>query len=398
MKGAIADKPGGAPSLPDTPPGTNYPIARSSAEATMRRIFALADIEVNGTRPWDIRVHNNDFYRRVLCQGSLGLGESYLEGWWDAEQLDEFFYRVTRADLATQVRSDWKTALRVLGRILLNPQRRSKAFEIGKRHYDFGNDLFQAMLDRRMVYTCAYWKDAPTLDAAQEAKLGLVCRKLGLRPGETVLDIGCGWGSFLKYAAEKYGVTGVGITVSREQVKLGHELCAGWPIRIELADYRDIEGMYDHVVSLGMLEHVGSKNYRTFMGVVARHLKDDGLFLLDSIGGERSVRRSDPWLEKYIFPNSMIPSVRQVGAAIEGLFVLEDWHNFGADYDRTLMAWFRNFDEHWPGLQSQYGETFYRMWKYYLLACAGSFRARKNQSWQIVLSKKGVAGGYASVR
>jgi len=364
----------------------------------MERIFALADIRINGNRPWDIRIHNEGFYDRVLSQGLLGLGESYMDGWWDVQQLDEFFHRALRADLAAKIRSDWKTLLRALGMAFVNPQRRSKAFEIGERHYDIGNDLYRAMLDRRMVYTCAYWKNARTLDEAQEAKLDLVCRKLGLKAGQKVLDIGCGWGSFLKYAAEHYGVTGVGNTVSKEQAKLGRQLCAGLPIRIELQDYRDIEGTYDHIVSLGMFEHVGGRNYRTFMRIVADHLADDGLFLLDSIGGEGSVRHTDPWFEKYIFPNSVIPSVEQMGTAIEGLFVMEDWHNFGADYDKTLVAWFWNFAGHWPNLQARYGERFYRMWKYYLLACAGSFRARSNQSWQIVLSKRGVEGGYVSVR
>jgi len=364
----------------------------------MKRILALADIEVNGERPWDIRVHDEGFYHRVLSHGSMGLGEAYMDGWWESQQLDEFFYRALKADLAAKIRSDWKTSLRILREIVVNPQRRSKAFEIGEHHYDVGNDLFQAMLDRRMVYTCAYWRNAQTIDEAQEAKLDLVCRKMRLKPGQKVLDIGCGWGSFLKFAAEKYGVTGVGITVSKEQVKLGRQLCEGLPIRIEPQDYRDIEGIYDHIVSLGMFEHVGYKNYRTFMRVVSRHLADDGLFLLDTIGGERSVRRTDRWIEKYIFPNSMTPSITQIGTAIEGLFIMEDWHSFGADYDRTLMAWFRDFDEHWKSLQIHYSESFYRMWKYYLLACAGSFRARTSQSWQIVLSKKGVEGGYASVR
>lgn len=373
-------------------------MAASSARETMTRIFALADIQVNGTRPWDIRVRNEDFYSRVLGHGSVGLGESYMDGWWDAEQLDEFFCRASKADLATKVRSDLRTSLRVLGQIIANPQRRSKAFRIGEHHYDIGNDLFQAMLDRRMVYTCAYWRNAQTLDEAQEAKLDLVCRKLRLKPGQKVLDIGCGWGSFLKFAAEKCGVSGVGLTVSKEQAKLARQLCEGLPIRIDLQDYRDFEGVYDHIVSLGMFEHVGYKNYRTFMRVVSRHLADDGLFLLDSVGGEKSTRCTDPWIEKYIFPNSMTPSITQIGTAIEGLFILEDWHSFGADYDRTLLAWFRNFDEDWKSLETRYDERFYRMWKYYLLACAGSFRARRSQGWQIVLSKRGVEGGYVSVR
>ena len=373
-------------------------IAHSSGREAMERILTLADIKVNGSRPWDVQVHNEGFYDRFLRQGSLGLGESYMDGWWDVEELDEFFHRALRADLAAKIRSDWKTLLQQLRASLVNPQRHSKAFEIGRHHYDIGNDLYRAMLDRRMVYTCAYWKDAKTLDAAQEAKLDLVCRKLGLKAGQKILDIGCGWGSFLKYAAETYGVSGVGCTVSKEQANLGRQFCTGLPVRIDLQDYRDTEGTYDHIVSLGMLEHVGAKNYRTFMRMAADHLADDGLFLLDSIGGEGSVWRTDPWIQRYIFPNSITPSAEQIGAAIKGLFVLEDWHNFGADYDRTLMSWFQNFAGHWPDLRVHYDGRFYRMWKYYLLACAGSFRARSSQSWQIVLSKRGVEGGYVSVR
>jgi cyclopropane-fatty-acyl-phospholipid synthase len=395
---AIRNHPSAARSYLTSSARTLKSVTHPSGRKTMERLLAPADIRVNGNRPWDIRIHREEFYNRALSQGSLGLGESYMDGWWDVEQLDEFFHRALRANLAARFPPSWRTLLRQLGTTLVNPQGRSKAFEIGERHYDIGNDLYRAMLDRRMVYTCAYWKNAKTLDEAQEAKLDLACRKLGLKAGQKLLDIGCGWGSFLKYAAENYGVTGVGCTVSKEQAKLGRQLCAGLPISIELQDYRDIKGTYDHIVSLGMFEHVGRKNYRTFMRVAADHLADNGLFLLDSIGGAGSVWRTDPWIQKYIFPNSMTPSVEQIGTAIKGLFVLEDWHNFGADYDRTLMCWFKNFDEHWPDLQGRYDQRFYRMWKYYLLACAGSFRARSSQSWQIVLSKRGVGGGYVSVR
>jgi cyclopropane-fatty-acyl-phospholipid synthase len=254
------------------------------------------------------------------------------------------------------------------------------------------------MLDRRMTYTCGYWKNARNLDEAQEAKLDLVCQKLDLKPGQTVLDIGCGWGSFAKFAAERYGAHVVGVTVSEEQMKLGKELCKGLPVELRLQDYRDIQGSFDHIVSLGMFEHVGYKNYRTFMRVVYEHLSDGGLFLLHTLGGNTSVRSGEAWMDKYIFPNGMFPSLVQIGRAIEGLFVMEDWHNFSADYEKTLFAWFANFNKHWPEISGKYGETFYRMWKYYLLACAGTFRTRSSQLWQIVLSKNGVPGGYKSIR
>lgn len=365
---------------------------------TAEDLLAPAGVEINGNHPWDIRVHNEDFYRRVLTQGSLGLGESYMDAWWDCEELDGFFYRIVLANLEDKVKGNWKLLLKALGARIFNLQSRGRAFQVGEKHYDVGNELFEKMLDKRMVYSCAYWKSAHTLDEAQEDKLDLICRKVGLQRGMRILDIGCGWGSFAGYAAEKYGVTVVGITVSKEQVALGRDLCKGLPVEIRLQDYRDINESFDRVVSVGMFEHVGYKNYKTFMRCVNKWLKDDGLFLLHTIGGNESVVAPEPWSHKYIFPNGLLPSVKQIGAAMEGLFVMEDWHNFSADYDKTLMAWHGNFVKSWDTIKSNYDERFYRMWKYFLLSNAGAFRARKNQLWQVVLSKRGVEGGYTSIR
>ena len=362
-----------------------------------RELLSLADVEINGNRPWDLQVHDERFYRRVLAQGSLGLGESYMDGWWDCERLDEFFHRILRADLEREVRP-WPQLLDLVKAALANLQRPSRAFEVGRHHYDMGNDLYRCMLDRRLVYSCAYWKDASTLDEAQEAKLDLVCRKLDLEPGMRVLDIGCGWGGTAKFASEHYGVKVVGIAVSEEQVSYAEEQCRGLPVEIRLQDYRDRLGTFDRVLSLGMFEHVGYKNYATYMRVVRDQLSHEGLSLLQTIGRNRSGTTFDPWISRYIFPNSMLPSSKQICAAAEGLFVLEDWHSFGADYDKTLMSWFENFHENWDLLEERYGERFYRMWKYYLLSCAGSFRARQNQLWQVVLSPRGVQGGYCAPR
>jgi len=281
---------------------------------------------------------------------------------------------------------------------IFNRQSKKRAFQIGEKHYDLGNELFRNMLDKQMIYSCAYWKDAFVLDEAQEAKLNLICQKLGLQPGMKILDIGCGWGSFAKYAAEKFKVKVIGITVSKEQVELGKRLCKGLPVEIRLQDYRDVKEKFDCVVSVGMFEHVGYKNYRTYMKVVHHCLKDNGLFLLHTIGKNKLETSADPWINKYIFPNGMLPSGRNIGKAIEGLFIMEDWHNFGAYYDETLMAWYKNFEKNWGEIKPNYDQRFYRMWKYYLLSCAGSFRARKIQLWQIILSKKGVLGGYKSIR
>jgi len=358
-----------------------------------------AGINMNGNNPWDIQIYDERFYKRVITQAELGLGESYMDGWWDVEKLDEMIYRIVKADLQNKVKRNLKVALQLSGFYILNMQSRKRAFIIGERHYDLGNDLFECMLDKRMNYSCAYWKDASNLDEAQENKLELICRKLYLEPEMKILDIGCGWGAFAKYAAEKYGVSVVGITVSKEQSKLAAELCKGLPVEIRLQDYRDVNEKFDRIVSIGMFEHVGYKNYRKYFEIAANNLKENGLFLLHTIGEVRSVKSTDLWTHKYIFPNGMLPSIAQIAKAVEGLFVVEDLHNFGADYDKTLMAWFENFNRNWDRLKDKYGERFYRMWKYFLLSSAGAFRARnKNQLWQIVLSKKGVPGGYVSIR
>ncbi|MFN2238913.1 MAG: cyclopropane fatty acyl phospholipid synthase [Thermoanaerobaculia bacterium] len=354
-------------------------------DRTLRR----AGVTIGGDAPWDVTVHDPRLAARVLAHGSLGLGEAYVEGWWDCERLDELFARILRADLQSEVRG-LSTLVRVLHAKLINRGRRSRAFVIGRHHYDLGNDLYSLMLDRRMTYSCGIWDEADTLDAAQEAKLDLVCRKLGLKPGMRVLDIGCGWGSFAIHAAERYGVSVVGLTVSREQAELARERARTLPVEVRLQDYREIDEPFDAIASIGMFEHVGPRNYRIFFEVARRCLREDGRFLLHTIGGNRSVVAGDPWIEKYIFPNSLIPSLRQITTAVEGLFVLEDLHNIGPHYDPTLMAWWRNVEVGWHALDGRYGERFRRMWRYYLLSCAAAFRTRYNNVWQILLSPRGI--------
>ncbi|MFA5996712.1 MAG: cyclopropane fatty acyl phospholipid synthase [Candidatus Paceibacterota bacterium] len=370
----------------------------ASARAFVEDLLKTADVTIGGNRPQDITVHDDRLFNRVIRYGTLGLGEAYMDGWWDAKDIDAFIYKVLSAHLEEEIRFNVASVFAIAKAFLFNLQSSTRAFVVGEAHYDLGNDLYEAMLDKRMVYTCGYWKDATTLDEAQEAKLDLVCRKIGLKKGDRILDIGCGWGSFAKFAAKKYGATVVGITVSVEQAALARERCQGLPVEIRVCDYREVHEEFDHIVSLGMFEHVGVKNYRTYFEVARRCLKPNGLFLLHSIGDNISRVTSDPWITKYIFPGGVIPSVHQIGEASEGLFVMEDWHNFGPDYDTTLMAWFKNFDTAWPTLRATYGDRFYRMWKYYLLSCAGAFRARKIHLWQIVLSPSGIPGGYTSVR
>lgn len=368
------------------------------SKKALSEILESSGVEINGSHRWDIRVHDERFFARVLTEGSLGAGESYMDGWWDVDELDELFFRILRSDIEVRLRRHWRLLASIASERLVNRERKSKAGEIGKRHYDLGNDLFRATLDQRLAYSCAYWKNADNLDSAQENKLDLVCRKLGLTSGMRFLDIGCGWGSLVKYAAEKYDVSAVGINDSVEQTTLGKKLCSGLPAEIRRQDYRDVRGRFDRIASIGMFEHVGPKNYRTYMRAAYDCLEEDGLVLLHTLGMARGRRADDGFTKKYIFPVGILPTLAQIAKAAEGLFVIEDVHNIGAHYDPTLMAWYQNFESNWGELQQVYDERFYRMWKYYLLSSAGSSRARRFQVWQIVLSKRGVLEGYTPAR
>jgi len=361
---------------------------KKSAEI-VHQLLETAGIAVNGDQPWDIQVHDERLYERVLRDGSLGLGEAYLDGWWDCASIDSLIDRALRANLREKVENNLNLAWFVLRARLFNRQSLGRSPQVAHRHYDIGNDLYRAMLDKRLNYTCAYWKDAKNLDAAQEAKLDLVCRKIGAHEGMTILELGCGWGSFAKYAAEEYGAHVVGVNISEEQIALGRELCQGLPVELRLQDYRQVEGTYDAVISIGVMEHVGYKNYRTYMEVVDRCLKPGGIAFVHTIGTNIRRTTGEPWTDKYIFPNGMLPCIAQLGKAMQGLFVMEDWHNIGPHYEPTLMAWYANFTRAWPALKDKYGERFRRMWDYYLLSSAGGFRSRTQQLWQIVFTREG---------
>lgn len=376
-------------------------IYMAIAKKLMEGVLQKADIRIGGERPWDIQVHDTRLYRRVILSGSLGLGDSYMDGWWDAEDLTGLIVRIMRsgADQEVPGQNIVKFFMGALNAVV-NLQSKGRAFIVGERHYDLGNDLYEAMLDPSLTYTCAYWKDAATLTEAQRAKLDLVCKKLKLEKGMRVLDIGSGWGSFAAHAARHYGVSVVGITVSKEQAAFAREKYADLPVEFELLDYRDVPkkyaGAFDRVVSIGMFEHVGPKNYRDYMKVAASALRPDGLFLLHTIGGHEG--GADAWISKHIFPGGVIPNLEQVARAVRGAFICEDLHNFGPYYARTLQAWRSNFDAHYASLDhGKYDERFRRMWRYYLSVSEAGFDARWLQLWQIVLSKK-LAGGYESVR
>ena len=348
--------------------------------------FEAAGITLGGTAPCDITVHDERFWDRVLADRQLGLGESYQEGWWDANQLDEFLTTVIVADLASLFEPNLALVSAALRARLSNRQSLRRAARNASAHYDIGNDLYERMLDKRMVYSCAYWADAVDLETAQEAKLDLVCRKLGLEAGMRVLDVGCGWGGFASYAAERYGVTVLGVSLAAEQVKVARERTSELKVEIRLQDYRTIEGEFDRIVSIGMFEHVGPKNYSSYFEACDRLLTADGAMLLHTIGGLESKDRTDPWFDKYIFPGGVLPSITQIGRACEKMWVVEDLHNFGPDYDTTLMSWYANVTPAWPEL-ANYDEHFRRTWTYYLLASAAGFRSRSTQLWQLVFRR-----------
>lgn len=356
-------------------------------------LMALADIRIDGGSPWDIQVHEEEFFSRIFAYGSLGMGESYMDGCWDCEDLAEMTSRVCRADLKSHIRPLRDAAYAAHAR-LLNLKDGKRGADEGKRHYELGRDLYRRMLDQRMIYSCAYWKDAETLDLAQEHKLDLIARKLQLKPGMKVLDIGCGWGGAINYFAEKYGITGVAVTISRDQQEAGKELCAGLPVEIRLQDYREVDETFDCSYSIDMLAHVGRRNYRAYMQKVRRCLKDGGLHLVQTAGSESSTLKADPWVNRYIFPDSHLPSAKQLMAGAEGVLRMEDWQSLTLDYDRTFTAWYDNFAAAWEDLSDDYDERFFRMWRYYLLTFAGAFRSRASELWQILFSAGGANTEY----
>lgn len=378
-------------------------MAKNKYQAIAQKLLSLADIKINGKRAWDIQIHNNNLYRRFFSQGSLGLGEAYMEGWWDVKRLDQFFSRIFKAGLDKKAPKNLQIILTLLHSRLFNPQSRSGARKVIDEHYDLDNEIYSSFLDPYNQYTCGYFKNTTDLNIAQRQKLDLICRKLKLTSKDHVLDIGCGWGGFARFASQNYGCRVTGITISDQQIKYAKQFTKGLRVTIKKLDYRDLKGSFDKILICGMIEHVGEKNYRKIIQIVHKCLKMDGLFLLHTIGANLSAN-FDPWLDKYIFPNARIPSPGQIMKATEGLFVMEDWHNFGAYYYPTLISWFKNFHKNWHKIKllirkiKMPEQKFYRMWKYYFLSCAGAFLARDLELWQIVFSKKGVPGGYQSIR
>ncbi len=379
---------------------------------TPRQIFTQicteVGVEIGGANPGDIRVHDDRFFSRVVGDGSLGMGETYVLGWWDCEDLFLFLQRLLSSNqVAFREHAGWRTGFAFMKARLMNVQKPSQVRQLADAHYNLSNALFENMLGKSMAYSCAYWHSADNLLDAQNRKLDLICRKLGLKQGQRVLDIGCGWGCFARFAAERYSCEVTGITVAKEQSEFAREFCSGLPVEICCCDYRDFNtareyGPFDKAVAIEVMEHVGYRNYRVFMEMIHRQLRSSGLLLVQTQGMNESTRTSDPWITKYIFPGGKIPSMKQIAGAIEKLFVIQDVHNIGIHYGKTLRAWHENFDTYWRDIRrpstAGSSEAFYRMWRYYLVVSCAYFQVRGSPVWQIVLSKGVAKDGYNFIR
>jgi len=346
---------------------------------------------------WGLKIDDASVRRGIARGGIVALGEAYERSEWDCDDLESFMYRVFTSAPPRLSRAAWaRLILAALDQRLFNRQRGRGAFDIGMKHYDLGNALFSSMLDESMSYTSGYWARAQTLAEAQEAKLDLICKKLNLQRGQRVLDIGCGWGNFAQFAATRYGARVTGVTVSKEQAALAREHCQGLPVDIRMQDYRAVEGTFDHVVSIEMIEAVGRKNIPAFYKTVDRVLADGGRSVIQAISGDTLSRTSDRgldqyilWLLRYIFPDGYLPKARELIPSRGTNLQVDGWQRLTDDYPQTLRAWARRFNDNWDRLKDSYDEAFRRRWNFYLFGCAAAFRAGLVNVSQVVYRKHG---------
>lgn len=371
-------------------------IPMSSKDLCMA-LLAKAEIPLNRSKKYGIEVYNEKLWDRIISKRQLGLAEGYMDGWWDCDAIDEFLTRLLEINVLENMKPSPTLFFHWAKSTFLNRQTKSKADKNAKYHYNIGNDLYSRMLDKEMIYSCAYWKRAKSLDQAQLDKLDLICRKLDLKPGMKILDIGSGWGALLRYAAKNYGIIGMGISPADAQVNYANSKVGKLKIEYRQMDYRDLTGNFDRIISVGMMEHVGPKNLATFFDKCDELLKSDGLMLHHTISSNYSKLVTDPFFDKYIFPGGVLPSIGQIAHASEKKFIIEDIHNFGPDYDKTLMQWHKNINKKWSEIPN-YDDRFKRMWNYYLLASAAGFRTRNLQLLQVVFSRGTLKKPYTSIR
>jgi cyclopropane-fatty-acyl-phospholipid synthase len=353
------------------------------------------DVRLGGDRPWDIRVNRDRLYRRAL-RGSLGIGEAYIDGDWDCDALDELFRRVLSVNTQKKPLIRAARAWRSFQSRVMNLQTRKRSRAVAEEHYDIDHRMYALFLGPWNQYTCCFFDGTNDLERAEVIKLEMLCDKLELKPGMRLLDIGCGWGGFAKYAASTRGCEVTGISLSDEQIRYANDYTHGLPVTIRKLDYRDLpdSGLapFDRISIVGMIEHVGYKNYAGLLEIVHQMLKPDGLFLLHTIGNNEHSTVVDPWMEKYIFRNSMAPAMSHLANAAEGRFVVEDWENYGHYYSPTLQAWHDRFNANWDRIRSlktarPFDDRFRRLWNYYLMSSKAAFDVEQLHLWQIVMTR-----------
>lgn len=370
------------------------PKIRIQAKYIITQILNDAKIKLGK----DLVVYSDDVYLEWLCNGQLGIGETYMAGKWEAtgSTLDEIFTKLMGLpwEKKRKLFKSWNTKFATIAARLTNYQSKARAGMIGAHHYDLGNDFFELWLDSCMQYSCAYWKNAETLEEAQLNKLRMIAQKLKLEPGMKVLEIGFGWGGLACFLAKNYSVHVTGITVSEQQLhgakKKAESLGLESVTDFHYADYREMKGEYDRVVSIAMMEAVGYKNLKDYYSTISRCLKPGGIALVHTIANNRSFKTSSnaPWIIKYIFPNGFLPSMSQMAKFSEGNLVIEDVQNIGPDYDRTLLEWNQRFQQAVSNGEIFKSKVFVRMWEFYLLYCAAGFRTRSNQVYQVAYTKR----------
>ncbi len=338
-----------------------------------------------------VRFNSPDALKHTLANRFLGFGESYMDGGVDVEGDWDRLFKLGMGSKFQHAGPSLKTIARYALLRLRTRDTRRKARANIPRHYDRGNDFYSLWLDRSMTYSCAYFRTPETpLEEAQEAKLERICRKLRLRPDMTLLDVGCGWGSLLIHAARYYGVHGVGCTLSENQAQLARQRVdeAGLADKVEvlLRDYREIDGLFDRWVSVGMAEHVGKAFVPRFIRHICRQLRSGGLGLLHFIGKDRK-GSGDPWTLTYIFPGGYLPSLAEVLRPMGRTDLRPvDVENRRPHYALTLDRWWDRFKEHVDEIRQMYDERFVRMWRLFLLSSAAGFRYGDTRVFQILFS------------
>jgi len=365
-----------------------------SADPHSRFAFEFWDGEAiaYGNHPEMIlRFRSKEGAKQLLCDGFLGFGEAFMAGDLEVEgDLQELLrlgicLRYDRPNL-----SFWQN-VRFLAHSLATRNTLGRTPQNIEHHYDLGDEFYQLFLDQTLTYSCAYFtSERDSLEQAQLNKYEHICRKLKLRPGEKLLDIGCGWGGMLIYAAQNYGVNGLGNTLSLNQCEYARskieQLGLQNQIEVVLKDYREITGKFDKFVSIGMFEHVGKKFIPVFMHKVSQLLKKGGIGLLHTIG-KNTECPGDPWIMKYIFPGGYIPKlseiVREMGRSD---FPIMDVENLRFHYGHTLDRWAGNYEKNVEEVRCMFDESFVRMWRLYLHACSAGFKYGSSRLYQILFS------------